>query len=95
MATLRFCTIARTLEKCMLLGQEMMGETIGDAVQVGEHACRQHCSRVCSARTCGCAVRPGWQLLGNLGRVGVSRSTKMAQRATIWSLSQGEMRACV
>lgn len=29
------------------------------------------------------------------GRVGVSRSTQMAQRATIWSLLQGEMRACV
>lgn len=33
--------------------------------------------------------------LGTLGRVGVSRCTKMAQRATIWSLSQGELRACV
>lgn len=33
--------------------------------------------------------------LGTPGRVGVSRCTKMAQRATIWSLSQGELRACV
>lgn len=90
-------TIARTLEKCTLLGPQMVGEKIGDTMQIREHTCRQQCSHACSARIRGCAVWLGWLLLGMLalGRVGVSSTTQVAQRAVIWCLLQGEMRACV
>lgn len=72
-------------------------EKIRDTMRIRERMCRQLCRHMCSARICGCAVCLGWLLLGTLapGRVGVSRSTLMAQRAMIWSLLQGEMRACV